>query len=63
MKIFDPFHAKGKYWAHLKKAGFISGLLMACCLVGLIHALVPTFLPEFIRLAVERIKVLADEPL
>ena len=55
MKIFDHTHAKGKYWRHLLRAGFIAGLFIASGLIGLIHALVPFFLPEFMSLAAARI--------
>ena len=61
MKIFNPLHAKGRYWQHLKRAGLIAGLLIGSGAITLVHALVPTFLPEFTRLAVERIKAIVDE--
>jgi hypothetical protein len=55
MKIFDHTHAKKKYWRHLLRAGFIAGLFIASGLIGLVHALVPFFLPEFMSLAAARI--------
>ena len=55
MKVFDPSHATGKYWRHLLRAGFIAGLFIASGLIGLVHALVPFFLPDFMSLAAARI--------
>jgi hypothetical protein len=55
LTIFDHTHAKGKYWRHLLRAGFISGLFIGSGLIGLVHALVPFFLPEFMSLAAARI--------
>ena len=56
MKVFDPDHAKGDWWFHFKKAGFISGLFICSGLIGLIHAIAPFFLPEFLTLAHQRIR-------
>jgi hypothetical protein len=56
MKVFDHTHAKGEYWQHLKRAGTIAGLFIACGLIGMIHAVVPFFLPEFLTLANAHIK-------
>lgn len=55
MKVFDHTHARGKYWQHLIRAGFISGLFICSGLIGLVHAILPFFLPEFLTLANKRI--------
>jgi hypothetical protein len=55
MKVFDHTHAMGKYWQHLLRAGFISGLFIGSGLIGLTHAILPFFLPEFLTLANQRI--------
>lgn len=55
MKVFDHTHAKGEYWPHLKRAGTIAGLFVACGFIGLIHAVVPFFLPEFLNQAIAHI--------
>ena len=55
MKIFDHTHAKGKYWRHLRRAGFISGLFIFSGLIGLTHAILPFWMPEFLSLANKRI--------
>ena len=61
MKVFSYTHARGKYWQHLKRAGFISGLFIGSGLIGLVHAIVPFFLPEFMSLAAARIQSLLNE--
>tara|TARA_R110000824_G_scaffold191080_1_gene372628 strand:- start:315 stop:521 length:207 start_codon:yes stop_codon:yes gene_type:complete len=56
MKVFDSEHiAKGQYLSHFKRAGFISGLFIFSGLIGLTHAILPFFLPEFLSLANKRI--------
>ena len=55
MKIFDYTHAKGSYWRHILRSGFIAGLFIGAGLIGLVHTIVPFFLPEFMSLAAARI--------
>jgi hypothetical protein len=55
MKIFDHAHARGKYWQHFKRAGFISGLFICSGSIGLTHAILPFWMPEFLTLANKRI--------
>jgi len=55
MKIFEHNHAKGKYWQHAKRAGLISGLFIGSGLIGLTHAILPFWMPEFMTLANKRI--------
>lgn len=63
MKIFEHNHAKGKYWQHAKKAGFISGLFIGSGVVGIAHAVCPWFLPEFLTEANKRISKELDQKL
>ena len=55
MKVFDSTHAKGNFWGHAKRAGFISGLFLGAGLLGLVHMIFPFFLPEVMTLANKRI--------
>tara|TARA_B100000029_G_scaffold223063_1_gene220984 strand:+ start:594 stop:809 length:216 start_codon:yes stop_codon:yes gene_type:complete len=55
LRVFDSTHAKGKYWRHAKRAGFISGLFIGTGLIGLVHTIMPFFLPEVMTLANKRI--------
>lgn len=61
MKVFDSTHARGRYWQHLRRASLIAGLFIASGLIGLAHAIVPSFLPEFMSLAAARIQSLLNE--
>ena len=62
MKVFDSKHiAKGEYLSHFLRASKISLLMICSGLIGLVHALVPCFLTDFLTLSVERIrKMLSD---
>ena len=53
--VFDYSHARGKYWQHFIRAGFISGLFIGSGLIGLTHAILPFWMPEFMSLANKRI--------
>jgi len=55
MKVFDYAHARGKYWQHLIRASFIAGLFICSGLIGLTHAILPFWMPEFLTLANKRI--------
>ena len=55
MNVFDSEHAKGQYWRHIRRAGFISGLFIGSGLIGLTHAILPFWMPEFLSLANKRI--------
>jgi len=56
LKIFDSKHiAKGEYLLHLKRGGLISGLFIGSGLIGLTHAILPFWMPEFMTLANKRI--------
>ncbi|MGB1617891.1 MAG: hypothetical protein ACPHOJ_02545 [Litorivicinaceae bacterium] len=56
MKVFDSKHiAKGQWPSHFLRAGFISGLFICSGLIGLVHAILPFFLTDFLSLANKRI--------
>jgi len=64
MKIFDPHHIQPgwpAWWQHFKQAIKMSSLMIGSGLLGLVHALVPFFLPEFLALASARIQWMLDE--
>ena len=61
--MFDSTHAKGNFWRHAKRAGFISGLFLATGLLGLVHMIFPFFLPEVMTLANKRISKELEIPL
>ncbi len=53
--VFDYSHARGKYWQHFIRAGFISGLFICAGLLGLVHAITRFFLPDLMSAANQRI--------
>ncbi len=57
-KVFEPGHAKGKYWAHLRRASFRSFLFLATGVLGMVHAIFPFFIPGIMSASCARI---ADE--
>jgi len=63
MKVFDPSHAKGKYFSHARQAGTICFLFIATGLIGLSHVIVPSFLPEFMSRMSARISLKLNQKL
>jgi len=56
MTVFDINHiAKGQWLPHFLKASKISILMICSGLIGLIHAILPFFLTDFLSLANKRI--------
>ena len=57
MKIFDSKHiaSKAQWPSHFLRASKISLLMICSGLIGLVHAILPFFLPEFLTLANKRI--------
>tara|TARA_Y100000593_G_scaffold36294_1_gene70681 strand:+ start:918 stop:1124 length:207 start_codon:yes stop_codon:yes gene_type:complete len=56
MKVFDSKHiSKGQWLSHFITASKISLLMICSGLIGLVHALVPFFLTDFLSLANARI--------
>tara|TARA_X000001382_G_scaffold33075_3_gene21729 strand:+ start:1571 stop:1780 length:210 start_codon:yes stop_codon:yes gene_type:complete len=53
--IFDYEHYRGKYWEHLKRGCFISGLFIVAGLLGLVHSVTRFFLPQILSEANKRI--------
>jgi len=63
MKVFDHTHAKGNYFNHLKRAAKISGLFIGGGFLGLVHAICPWFLTNFLTLFTKRINFILSIPL
>ena len=63
MKVFDYTHAKGNYFNHLKRAAKISGLFIGGGFIGLVHAICPWFLTDFLTLFNKRMSVILSIPL
>ena len=60
MKVFDLSHAIGHYVSHAISSLKISLIMICSGAIGLVHALVPFFLTDFMSLANERIKKMID---
>ena len=62
MKVFDSKHIAKRQWlSHFFRASKISLIMICSGAIGLVHALVPFFLTDFLTLSVERIrKMLSD---
>ena len=63
MKVFDHTHAKGNYLQHFTRAAKISGLFIGAGFIGLVHAICPWFLTDFLTLFTKRASVILSIPL